>query len=90
MDFTRTTAPFSQLSSAINFGVEGLVSEKLAPGRVFVSRSLYHINPTSSAAFNQSYITPAAHIMIFLNSSETEMETIRQRELKSASGLDFL
>ena len=89
MDFTKTTAPFSQLSLAINFGAEGLVSEKSAPGRVFVSRSLYHINPTSSAAFNQSYITPA-HIMIFLNSSETEMATIRQRELKSASGLDFL
>ena len=50
MDFTKTTAPFSQLSLAINFGAEALVSEKLAPGHVFVSRALYHINPTSSAA----------------------------------------
>ena len=34
----------------INFGAEGLVSEKLALGHVFVSHALYHINPKSSAA----------------------------------------
>ena len=39
--------------------------------------------------FNQSYIFPA-HIMILSNSLETEVETISQRELRSASGLDFL
>ena len=50
MDFTKTTAPFLQLSLAINFGAQGLVSEKLSPGHVFVSRALYHINPISSAA----------------------------------------
>ena len=80
-DFTETTAPFSQLSLAINFGAEGLVSETFAPVHVFVSRSV--------AGPYKPYINPA-HIMIFQNSSEAEMETISQRELRSASGLDFL
>ena len=48
------------------------------PYKLYITRS-----------FNLSYIFPV-HIIIFLNSSETEVETISQRELRSASGLDLL
>ena len=47
--FTNSTGSFSQLSVAINFGAEGLTWDTLAPVYVFVCRSLYFINSTSSA-----------------------------------------
>ena len=49
IDFTNTIGSFSQLSVAINFSTEGLISETFAPVYVFVCRLLYFINSTSSA-----------------------------------------
>ena len=49
IDFTNTIGSFSQLSVVISFGEEGLTSDTFAPVYVFVCRSLYCINSTSSA-----------------------------------------
>ena len=50
IDFTNTIVSFSQLSVVINFGAEGLTSFRyVCASHVFVCRSLYCINSTSSA-----------------------------------------